>query len=62
MPTLNSNTQSNEFFKLLQNFEGLLDGTIDTYKTDTVDFELKEYLNTTCLIPYPVLKVHKEIL
>ena len=34
-------TQSNELLKLLQKFKGFFDGTLDTWKTDPVDFELK---------------------
>ena len=50
-------TQRNEFLKLLQKFEELLDGTLGTWKTDPVDFELKEDMNPTCGQPYPVPKV-----
>ena len=31
-------TQRNELLKLLQNFEEFFDGTLDTWKTDPVDF------------------------
>ena len=48
--------QRNEFLKSLPKFEELFDGTLGTWKTGPVDFELK-----VCLIPYPVPKVHEEI-
>ena len=38
-------TQCNELLKLLQKFEELFDGTLGTWKTDAVDFKLKEYVN-----------------
>ena len=34
-------TQRNELLKLLHKFEELFDGTLDSCKTDPVDFELK---------------------
>ena len=34
-------TQRNKFLKLLQKFEELSDGTLSTWKTDPVYFELK---------------------
>ena len=34
--------QRNELLKLLQKFEELFDGTLGTWKTDSVDFELKD--------------------
>ena len=54
--------QCNELLKLLQKTEELLDGTLGTWKTDPVDFELKEYANPICSRTYPVLKVHKKCL
>ena len=54
-------TQRNELLKLLQKFEELFYGTIDTWKTDTVDFELKKYTKPVFLLLYPVPKVHDEI-
>ena len=33
-------TQRNELLKLLMKFEDLLDGTLGTWKTDTIYFEL----------------------
>ena len=53
--------QRNELLKLLQRLEELFDGTLGTWKTNTVDFELKEDVNTICLQPYPVSKVHEEL-
>ena len=38
-------TQRNELLKLLQIFEELFDGTLGNWKTDPVDFELKEDAN-----------------
>ena len=37
-------TQCNELLKLLQKFEEFFDGTLGTWKTDAVDFKLKEYV------------------
>ena len=34
-------TQHNELLKLSHKLEELLDGTLDTWKTDPVDFDLK---------------------
>ena len=53
-------TKRNKLLKLLQNLEGLFDGTLCTQKTDPVDFELQENVKPICSIPYPVPKVHKE--
>ena len=38
--------QRNELIKLLQKFEELFDGILDTRKTDPAAFELKEDVNT----------------
>ena len=54
-------TQSNELLKLLQKFGELFDGTLGTWKTDPLDFELKEDTNPICSWTYPVTKVHEEI-
>ena len=54
-------TKRNELLKLLHKFEELLDGTLDTFKTDPVDFELKSYAKSICSWPHPVPKVHEEI-
>ena len=47
--------------KLLHKFEDLFNGTLGTWKTDSVNFELKEYANPICSQPYPVTKAHEEI-
>ena len=52
--------QRNELLKLLQKIEELFDWTIGTWKTNPVDFELKEYENPICSRPYSVPKVHKK--
>ena len=54
-------TQRNELLKLLQIFEELFNGTLDTKKIDTVDLELKEDVKPIYLRPYPVIKLHEEI-
>ena len=52
-------TQCNEFLKLLQKIEKFFNGTHDTRKTDPVDFKLKNDMKLICSIPNPVQKVHK---
>ena len=47
--------------KLLQKSKQLFDGTLGTWKTDPVDFELKEGVKPICSRPYPVAKVHEEM-
>ena len=54
-------TQRNELLKLLQKFEEFFSGTIDTWKTDPVDFELIEDAKTIYSEPYPVPKVHEKM-
>ena len=54
-------TQRNVMIKLLQKFEELFDGTLGTWKTDPVDFKLKEEENPICLQPYPLPKIHEEM-
>ena len=51
----------NELLKLLQKAEELSDGTLDIWKTDPVDFRLKEDANPICSRPYPVPKLHEGI-
>ena len=51
--------QHNELIKLLQIFEDLFNVTLDTWKTDLVDFELKGYAKQKLSQPYPVPKVHE---
>ena len=41
--------QKKYLLNLFQNFEDLLDGTLDTRKTDPLYFELKEYSKLICL-------------
>ena len=53
--------QHNEFLKLLYKLEELLDGTFGNWKTDPVDFELKEEAKPILSRPYPVQKVHEEM-
>ena len=48
--------------KLLQIFEYCFNGTLGTWKTDPVDFELKEDSKPILPQPYPVPKLHKEML
>ena len=54
-------TQCNDLLKLLQKSEELFDGTLGTWETDPVEFELKEDAKPICSRPYPVPKVHEEI-
>ena len=53
-------TQRNELLKLLQISEELFDGTLGTWKTDPVEFELKDDAKPICLRPYQVRKVHED--
>ena len=41
-------TQRNELLQLLQKLKELFDGTLDTWKTDPVNFELKESVKPIC--------------
>ena len=54
-------TQRNGLLKLLPKFEEFFDDTLGTWKTDPVDFELKQDANPIYSRPYPVLKVHDEM-
>ena len=45
----------------MQKIVELFDGTLGTWKTDPVDFELKEDLKPICSRPYPVTKVPEEM-
>ena len=54
-------TQRNDLLKLLQKFEALLDETLRIWKTDSLDFELKEDSEPVCLLTYPVPKVYEEM-
>ena len=46
---------------LLNKFEGLLYGTLRTWKTDTIDFEFKKYVEPIFSRPYPLPKSHEEV-
>ena len=46
---------------LLQKLEYFYDGTLGTWKTDPVDFELKVSYKTIFSQPYPVPNLHKKI-
>ena len=51
--------QPNEYLKLLQKFEELFNGTLGTWKIDSLYFRSKDHENTICSRPYSVPKVHK---
>ena len=53
--------QRNKLLKLLHKFKELFNGTIGTYKTDPVYFELRNNTKPIFSRPYPVLKLHMEI-
>ena len=55
-------TQRNGLLELLHIFEELFNETRGTWKTDPVKSELKENVKTIFLRPYPLPKLHKEIL
>ena len=55
-------TQRNELLELLHKFEELFNGTLVTWKIYPVDVELKKYAKPICSQPYPVSKVHEEML
>ena len=51
-----------EFHRLLQHLKklgDLFDGTLDTWNTTPVDFELKDNVKPVCSRPYPVPKLYK---
>ena len=54
-------TQRNKLLKLLQKSEELSDGKLGTWKTDLVEFKLKEYEKPTWSRPYPVTQVPEEM-
>ena len=54
-------TQHNELLKLLQKSEDLFDGTLGTWKTDPVEFELQEDVKPIFSRPYPIPKLHEEM-
>ena len=47
---------------LLQKFEEFFNGILGTWKTDPIDFKLKENTKPICSIPYPVPKANKGML
>ena len=53
--------QCNELLKLLQKFKDFFDGKLGTWKTDTVDFKIKEDTKPICSRPYPVPNEKKEM-
>ena len=53
--------QRNELIKLLKKLEELFNESLGIWKTDPVDFELKENTKPIFSQPYPVSKVHEEI-
>ena len=52
-------TQHNELLKWVQKFEELFDGTLGSWETDPVDFELKEDAKLISSQPYPVPNLHE---
>ena len=54
-------TQRNDYLKLSQKLEKLFDGTLGTWKINSIYFELKEDIKPILLQSYPVPKVHEEI-
>ena len=52
-------TDRHRILHLLNKFEDLFDGTLGTWKTTTVDLELKDDAKPVCLRPYPVPKAHE---
>ena len=54
-------TQRNELPKFLHKFKELFDETLGTWKTDPVDFGLKEDANPIYSQSYPVPKVQEKM-
>ena len=54
-------TQLNAFIKILHISEELFNGTLGTWKTYPVHFELKYGAKPICSRPYPVPKVHEKV-
>ena len=52
-------TQRYELLKLLHKLEEFFNGTLVIWKTDPLDFELKEDAKLIFLRTYPVPKLHK---
>ena len=55
-------TQRNEFLELLKRPKELFYGTLGTWKTDPEESKLEEHARPIRSRPYPVPKVHKEML
>ena len=55
-------TEQNKLLDLLLEFEDLFDGTLGDSNTEPVSFELKEGAKLYRSRPYPVPKIHKEVL
>ena len=53
--------QHNYLLKLLNKLEDLFDGKLGTWKTDSVDSELKEDTKLICSRPYRVPNVYEEM-
>ena len=53
--------QNKDLPNLLQKFKQLFNGTLGTWKTDPVYFELKENYKLICSRLYPVPNLHEEI-
>ena len=54
-------TQINELLNVLREFKEFFHGTLVTWETDSVEFELKEDAKPIYSRPYPLPKVHEEI-
>ena len=46
---------------LLRIFEDILGGTLVMWNIKPIGFELKDYTKPFCLRPYPVLRVHEDM-
>ena len=55
-------TKQYKLLILLKKYEGLFDGSLDTWDTKPVDFELKEDTKPVCLGAYPVTKSQEMML
>ena len=53
--------QRNELLELLQKLEDFFYGTLGNWKTDPINFELKENTKPMCSRPYKVPKVQEEM-
>ena len=55
-------TQRNDLLELLQKIKELFGGTLGIWKTYPVEFELRDIAKPICLRPYPIPKVHEEMI